>query len=599
MVQEKKLYKVIRQVFVQFGFKILTESRFVNILLDYGAFIDEPASKAIIQAIIATGYGERILDLGKKKKSILSSLLNSNTQIEKPEGTEWLNKISSYSVEISKSNGFQKPLVDYVVECLIYGLNWSDTIPEYPTTKAPLPISGLRPKSVNGTTTSGKNTNKKNSITYHTITDTQFLIMSVFPKNAIVMIDGQQQYVSDGIMAVELTTGQHSYEVKAESYTTKTGMVDISGDKKTEISVSLDLEAKTGKLTINAEDSSVEIYINGNSYGWGTWEGLVEEGDYTIEGRKHRYYTHEQTVNVDGKNQKTVKIPALTPICGSLKINVQPYGSEIIVNDKNQGVSPMLIHNIIVGERRVTVKTKEGKEYTTIAEVKENQVTDINHIIPSLFLEDYSKVRLGDYFYEDGTFSHRIANGKKMVGVVFNLNTSKEEKNAGWNHGQIVALEDAKEDGMDCSSWGIPTKELLQYAIRSPYDSYIKRNCEDNGYLISHLDGVLNNPEFKPFMLAARYDAKLPNGKTSGWYLPCVSQWLTLYFRLHDEWQKYWPFLKITGKNGLQTYATSSIFDSQHAWKFAMGYDEDHIYDAPVKRSIKSKWSMVRAVAAF
>lgn len=599
-MEGKKLHIALRQAIEQFGTDVLKESRLVNILLDYGAYTDVPASKTIIQAIVTGGYCQRILDMGKKKKSFFSSLLNSDSTISKPEGEDWLNKMASYSATISKQNGFEQPLVHYVLDCIVFGLNWNDTIPEIPSQATPTSSiqkpTGLQPKKVNNGITSGHNTNKTNSVSYHQIVDEQFLVMKVFPKNATVFVDGKQQFVSNGMMAVELPVGTHTYEVKADSYETKNGTVDISSSSKAEVDVVLKLEQKNVKLIIEAADSDADIFINGISYGKGTWEGLVEEGDYIIEGKKHRYYPHEQTITVQGTDKVIVHIPSLIAICGSLKVNVQPYGSNIIVNGENKGVTPLLVNNIVIGERKLTVQSTEGTEYTTIVEVRENQVTDVNHVIPSLFLFDYSEVRLGDYFYEDGSFSHVMALGKEMVGMVFNLNTSEEEKKNGWTHGQIIALHDVKSYANNANSWGIPTKEVLQQAVRNPGGI---TNSKDNGYLMNHLDSVLNNPEFRPFILAAQYDAKLPYGKTSGWYLPCISQWRTLYYNFHAQWQKYWYFLKITGRGGIQVYATSSIYDSQKAWKYGMGYAEEYISQAYQKEDLVADWSIVRPVAAF
>ena len=487
-----------------------------------------------------------------------------------------------------------------MLNCIVYGLNWNDTIPEVPSQKTQTSFTqkptGPQPKKVNNGNSSGQNTNKTNSVSYHQIVDEQFLVMKVSPKNANIFIDGTQQFVSNGIMAVELPVGTHSYEVKADFHETKTGTVDIVSTSKAEITVELKVEKKNIKLIIEADDSDADIFINGISYGKGKWEGLVEEGDYVIEGKKHRYYSHEQTISVHGTDKEIVHIPSLIAICGSLKVNVQPYGSKIIVNGENKGVTPLLVNNIVIGERKLTIHSEEGTEYTTIVEVRENQVTDVNHIIPSLFLFDYSKVRLGDYFYEDGSFSHTIALGKEMVGMVFNLNTSEEEKKNGWTHGQIIALHDVKGNSTNASSWGIPTKEVLQQAVHNPGGI---TNSKDNGYLMNHLESVLNNPEFRPFILAAQYEARLPFGKTSGWYLPCISQWRTLYYNFHDQWDKYWHFLKITGRGGLQVYATSSIYDSQKAWKYGMGYAENYISNAYQKENLVADWSMVRPVAAF
>lgn len=605
-MKDCSLHKGLRQTVEQFGHAILLENRLINILLDYGAFSDVPGSKTIIQAMIVGGYCQKILDLGKQKSSIFSSLLNRNVPIIKPEQEGGQSILKSYVDSISKQNGFQIQLVNYVVQSILYGLNWIDDIPEIPASQSSAAIQSNsrvpKPMSFNRETTSGKNTNKTNSVTYNNITSTQFLVMRVFPLNALVYIDGQQQFVSNGVMAVELPVGQHTYEVRADSYEAKRGSIVINDYEKAEVDVQLKLEKKFVKLTIEAEDRDADILINGEIYGKGSWEGLVEEGNYDIEVSKFRYYPYQQSIAIIGIDKQKISVPLLNPICGNLKVNVQPYGSSIHMDDGFKGETPLLVKHILIGERNLTIRTKEGTSYKTTVEIKENQTTDVEHIIPTLFLYDYSNVRLGDYFYEDGSFSHVKASGKKMVGVVFNLNPSEEEKKNGWIHGQIIALKDAKIDRNTSSTWGVPTQELLDLSIDNPNN---KKNLIDNGYLITHLNSVVNNPDFHPFIVAEQHEDGLPFGITSGWYLPCIAQWRTLedFYRNYykDKWN-FWEvskFFKLT-ENGLGRYASCSICNSGTAWKYFFGYREEMLSQAFQKTSIMNYgWDKVRAVASF
>lgn len=593
----KLLHIAFRQAINQFGIGILTESRLTKILINYRAFADVPGAKNIIQAMVSGGYFQKIIDLGKQKRSILASILKSKSSFGKPEGEEWKDKLKSYSVTLSTQNGFLQPLVDYVIECIVYGLGWSDEPPINPLSETSASPSSSNPQtsSTNTETTTDTNTNKTDSISYQEVTDTQFLVMTVSPKNAEVYVDGEQQHVSNGVMAVELPVGTHTYEVRASSYETKTDIVTIDSQYKSELDVALKLMHKTIQLTVETSDSDAEIFINGTCYGKGKWEGLVNEGTYEIEGRKSRYYSQKKTVTLQGEEQVEVFIPALVAICGSLKVNVQPYGSAIIINGVKKGSTPLLVNKVVIGERRLTIKTVEGTEYSTTVEVRENQTTVVNHIIPSLFLEDYSHVRIGDYFYEDGTFSHVLAKGKTFVGMVFSLETSEEEKAQGWTHGQIVATKNAYYSvKIKTSSWGIPNDAILKHAVSDPNNM-----IEDTGYLMSHLDCVVNNPEFVPFLIAARHNEPLPYGKTSGWYLPSVVQWRTLYDNTHDRWEEIWRVLQITGTSGSQKYATSTVYNKTKAWKFVMGLTQDLIDLAYITENVQSGWGIVRAVASF
>lgn len=596
------LHIAIRKAVSRFGKEVVLNDKFVNILLDFDAFKLLPATKSILKEVIAEGYCLKVCAFGKKKRSFFS--FSSSNTFEKPEDDSWKVKMSSFEESLHKQKGFQRDYINYVFDSIVYGLEWIDSEPTIPNissnnnatqnntqnTVKPVPT----PKKQSNT--SGTNTNKTNSITYNNIVDSQFVVMKVYPLNAEVFIDGQQQYVSNGVMAVELPVGQHNYEVKAESHETKTGVFDINSNDKTELNIKLELEAQKVHLHVKATDFDAEIVINGTSFGNGEWNGLVDTGTYEIEAKRPRFYSYKETITLNNQKDATVKLPSLKPICGNLKINIQPYGSEIYVNGEMKGNTPLLVSGIQIGERSLRVVSSEGVEYTTVVDVRENQVTDVNHIIPSLFFDDYSKVMIGDYFYEDGTLSHDLAKGKKVVGMVFSLETSDEEKLHGWTHGQIVALEDAKVIDRKITSWGVPNSTILKYALSNP-GGLLKD--KDKGYEVCHLESVVNNTEFTPFLMAAQYPVKLPNNLTSGWYLPSIPQWKVLRNNLHHNWEKYWRYLKITGRTGCTTYATSSIKDNKIAWAYTMGLADEYLSQAYVKREIQEGWTTVRAVAAF
>jgi hypothetical protein len=134
---------------------------------------------------------------------------------------------------------------------------------------------------------------------------------------------------------------------------------------------------------------------------------------------------------------------------------------------------------------------------------------------------DYSSLRLGDFYYSDGSFSHERQIGKLCVGVVFSLSPTMEEFNHGWTHGQIIALEDA--GGGEGFVWGNDSTDLA-----SPFHN-VSRDDEmrdRQGYVYSHSPLVKDAPAFQT---ALNYPAPLPPHKTSGWYLPASGQWVDVF----------------------------------------------------------------------
>ena len=131
------------------------------------------------------------------------------------------------------------------------------------------------------------------------------------------------------------------------------------------------------------------------------------------------------------------------------------------------------------------------------------------------FLTDYNQLQIGDYYYSDGSFSHEINDQKDCVGVVFSLETTKEEKARGWTHGYIIALSDA-QNGTQLT-WGPEGGSIAQYCLK---EEEALKDLDGYAHSIDHT----RYSNYEAFMAAINYPVMLPKGKTSGWYLPSLGQ---------------------------------------------------------------------------
>lgn len=606
-----KLHIALHNAVEKFGSNILCEDRLINILLDYGAFNDNPAIKNILKTMIVDGYCQKVLDLARRKRFSLSFLLNQSNKLEKPQGEEWKTKVQSYCVDFTKKNGYLQDLVVYATEGILYALGWKTYEPNniivsknVKVSKSGSSQSSVQSVVVSNTTItpkmSGTNTNITNSVTYQTISNTQFLVINVKPLNAEVYVDGKQQYVSNGISAVELTIGKHNYEVRSNSYETQKGTIDIKSTSKQNLDIVLKLQQTLANLTIECTDADAEISTNGKILGIGKWTGLVKSGNISIECRKNRCYPYTIIQKISNGKDCTIKIPTLQPMCGNIKIDVQPYGSKIFINGKEEGTTPLMVTGVQIGERMLRVLTSEGQDYVTTIDVQENKVTDVNHIIPSLFLDDYSQLNIGDWYYEDGTFSHVKADGKIAVGIVFSLVTSEEEKKHGWTHGQIMAVKEAHAYKMfqgedEYHKWGIYSEAIYKYAVTSIKNielcmpSYSKDNYSkyDKGYAATHEESIFDNKEYPIFYAANHHDAPLPKGKTSGWYLPSIYQ-AYLLRNVINKLDFPWDLRREMELDDLHRISTSSMITKETAWQSLIG-----------GKKLDSGWFHVRPVASF
>lgn len=386
-----KLHIALHNAVEKFGSNILCEDRLINILLDYGAFNDNPAIKNILKTMIVDGYCQKVLDLARRKRFSLSSLLNQSNKLEKPQGEEWKTKVQSYCVDFTKKNGYLHDLVVYATESILYALGWKTN--ESNIVNVPKKVKGIKSSSsqsssqgvvVNNSNNtqkiSGTNTNLTNSETYQSITNTQYLIINVKPINAEIFVDGKQQYVSNGISAVELPIGQHNYEIKATDYITRKGCVLVKRNQRCEISAELRSVFQTYRITITLANEDALIYVDNKYVGKGCQTIELKRGIHTILCRENGYLDYSKTIIVEDRNI-IVAIPRMFKTYATLKINVYPYGTDIYIDGKMKGKTPMVVDRLSAGVHKIAFRTPTGKEYIKELECKGQHIFNIEDII--------------------------------------------------------------------------------------------------------------------------------------------------------------------------------------------------------------------------
>lgn len=100
-----ELHKALQHIIQTEGQDILKETRLVNILDDFNAYQDIPASKYILRAIIAEGYTTKLLALGK-----------------------WDNNAEVLSQKFSAMTGFIPESVSIIFQSIAWGLGWVNSV---------------------------------------------------------------------------------------------------------------------------------------------------------------------------------------------------------------------------------------------------------------------------------------------------------------------------------------------------------------------------------------------------------------------------------------------------------------------------------------
>ena len=203
----------------------------------------------------------------------------------------------------------------------------------------------------------------------------QYVVFSVEPKNAVVVIDNQQYVPEDGAVLTVLANGTYSYTVTARGYHTQSGTFTVAG-AKVERSVKLQSDAATVTLTTT---DGAEIYVNGKRVGSGKWTGELISGTYIFEARKSGCNTTSISQVITSTTAvQSYELPACTPIYGGVDIVSTPLMADITIDGKGVGRTPLQLDNLLVGEHTIKISKQGYKEFVqkiTISDGKTEKIS--------------------------------------------------------------------------------------------------------------------------------------------------------------------------------------------------------------------------------
>jgi hypothetical protein len=113
--------------------------------------------------------------------------------------------------------------------------------------------------------------------------------------------------------------------------------------------------AGTGTLRVNSIPSGASIYLDGIAKGVTpkTISGLAP-GVYALVLEKEGYGPYEKNVTISAGRPTLVTV-TLPPLYGSLRIQSSPSGATVLLNGVSEGVTPLIVGDLLPGEYRVTL----------------------------------------------------------------------------------------------------------------------------------------------------------------------------------------------------------------------------------------------------
>ena len=248
-------------------------------------------------------------------------------------------------------------------------------------------IGGHTLKVVYGSVSNQKNIDvNSGSISFRVNVDTaanepQFVVFTVEPAVALVLIDNKPYTVTDGAMQVVLESGTYNYTVTAEGYHPKSGTFTVAGEK---VVNRVFLTADALSVTLNAPNGA-EIWVNGEKKGVSRWSGMLNSGTYIFEARKAGHKSASLTKTISSQvPMQSFTLPAPTPIIGSIVVSGTPIMADVALDGKVVGQTPVKLGNILVGEHKMTISKDGYKTNTQTITVAEGKSTTVNVTLTKL-----------------------------------------------------------------------------------------------------------------------------------------------------------------------------------------------------------------------
>ena len=211
---------------------------------------------------------------------------------------------------------------------------------------------------------------------------TQYLTIKVTPPNATVFVDDELQSLnSEGAFFKLMSIGKHSYRAEATGYRSESGVVELGREKAV---LNITLKSAKSTLTIHCDDPEADIVLNEEVKGKVDWTGTVLPGLYVVEARRFGYYTSFEEIEIRELENRTITVSSPVPICGNMRIESNPMGAAVYVDNKYYDDTPCLIDEsagLVVGEHQIKIMKEGYLAFSTIVMLQAEEeyvLTDIN-----------------------------------------------------------------------------------------------------------------------------------------------------------------------------------------------------------------------------
>lgn len=344
------------------------------------------------------------------------------------------------------------------------------------------------------------------------------VVFKVTPPESMIYIDNEEPFQLDanGTLTVSLNSGHHRYRVSAPSYVSEFGWIDVYSEKVTK---QVSLVSAKSTLTINTA-SEAEIRIDSNLMGTGTWTGNLDPGTYVVELRKPYCESVSYEIEIGEQETKTLELAPPTPKHKPLVIISNPSESEVFIDNRRYGITPLFIDSIECGSHDLSIRL-EGKQDTIVRIVVSDSID--NYYSATLYkdltivkrIDSYETERDVDHEYVDLGLSvkwatYNIGSRKtEELGYAFAWGEINDKKSYTWSNYnysgsndpdiKTLTLKDDIANNRWGGDWRLPTREEFEELLSKCSWKIAKVNGRKGYKVTSKVKGYKGRSIFLPF----------------------------------------------------------------------------------------------------
>lgn len=180
------------------------------------------------------------------------------------------------------------------------------------------------------------------------------------------------------------------------------------------------LESDFALTTVNV-DADAEIFIDGKSKGIRKWTGPLKVGKYVVECKQDRHKSTSISINVKADKAETFEVPAPTAITGSIYVSSTPSGATIKLDGKDIGVTPMLVHDVLIGEHNISLIKQNYKREIVKVTIKEGQTENLSKKLNDIAQMNIESLPNGAELRINGTIVGKTPYNAEMSSGDYNI----------------------------------------------------------------------------------------------------------------------------------------------------------------------------------